>query len=74
METRDVTRSGHRAAMMSAVREPQSKPASTAFSIFRASIREMTSSAMADCSAVRGVWWDRKVVLPCPRRYGTITR
>ncbi|MNL41861.1 hypothetical protein D3C87_1642880 [compost metagenome] len=63
-ETSATQRSGHSAAMMSAVRAPQSKPAMTARSIFNASISAMMSAAMAACWPLRGVSDDRKRVDP----------
>src|SRR6202012_2372825 len=48
-------RSGQSAAMMLAVRAPQSKPATVAFLIFSASISAMMSEAMAACCPLRGV-------------------
>ena len=50
--------------MMSAVRAPQSKPATTAFSIRSASIRAMMSTAMTACWPLRGVSLDRNCVAP----------
>ena len=47
-----MQRSGHSAAMMSAVRAPQSKPPMVAFSILRASIKAMTSTAIDRLLAV----------------------
>lgn len=73
-ETSALTRSGHSAAMMSPVRDPQSNPASTARRILSASIRARMSRAKAAWSTLRGVAADRNVVLPWPRKYGTITR
>jgi hypothetical protein len=58
---------------MFAVRAPQSKPAMMALSIWRASMKAMTSTARAACSPLRNVSSDRKVVAPKPRRYGTVT-
>ncbi len=46
--------------MMSAVRDPQSKPPNTAFSILRASIRAMMSRAITDCCALRKVLGEEK--------------
>jgi len=43
-------------------------------SILRASIKATMSRANAAWSAFRGVPLDRKVVVPYPRKYGTITR
>jgi hypothetical protein len=60
--------------MMSAVREPQSYPAKTARLIRSASSSAITSRATTDCWALRNVDADRNVVVPWPRRYGTITR
>jgi hypothetical protein len=45
-----------------------------AFSIWRASIRAMISSATTDCWPFRNVLLERKRVVPYPRRYGTTTR
>ena len=50
--------------MMLAVRAPQSKPPTTAFSIFSASISAMMSTASADCWPLRKVSLDRKRVVP----------
>ena len=55
-----MTRCGQIAATMPAVRAPQSKPATTALSIFSASIRAMTSVASAPCWPLRGVSAERK--------------
>ena len=60
--------------MTAAVRAPQSKPAMVAVWILSASMRAMMSCATADCWALRMVVLERKVVVPEPRRYGTITR
>ena len=56
------------AATMSALRAPQSNPATTAVSIPRASIRAIVSSASAACSPLRTVSPERKRVVPKPRR------
>ncbi len=50
--------------MMSAVRAPQSKPASTAVWIFSASISAMVSTATADGWPLRTVSLERKRVGP----------
>jgi hypothetical protein len=52
------------AAMIPAVREPQSKPATIAFWILSASIKAMASTAIAACSPFRIVSSDRKRVVP----------
>ncbi len=51
--TTALQRSGHSAAMMSAVRAPQSNPPMTAFWIFSASISAMMSRATTDCCPLR---------------------
>jgi hypothetical protein len=62
------------AARMTAVRAPQSKPATIALSISSASSSAIASIAMAACWPFRNVSSDVKRVVPYPRRYGTITR
>ena len=59
-----VQRSGQSAATMSAVRAPQSKPATIALSISSASMKAITSRASAACSPLRNVSSDRKRVVP----------
>jgi hypothetical protein len=54
-ETIALQRSGQSAAMMLAVRAPQSKPAMVAFSILRASINAMISRATTDYCPLRTV-------------------
>ena len=57
-----LQRCGHSAAMMFAVRAPQSQPARIALSIARASIRAMMSIATTACWAFRRFPPDRKRV------------
>src|SRR5215475_4368679 len=52
------------AAMILAVRAPQSKPASIALSILRASMKAMVSTATADGWPLRNVSSERKRVVP----------
>ena len=59
-----VQRSGHRIAMMSAVRPPQSKPPMVAFSILSASISAITSTATAEGWPFRSVCPERNRVEP----------
>ena len=49
---------------MSAVRAPQSKPATTAVSMPSASIKAIVSTASAACSPLRTVSSERKRVVP----------
>ena len=63
-ETIALQRSGQSAAMMSAVRAPQSKPAMIDFWMFRASIKARMSSATTDGWPLRKVSLERKLVVP----------
>jgi hypothetical protein len=58
-----LQRSGQSAATMSAVRAPQSKPATIALSIPSASIKAIVSTARADCRPLRSVSSERKRVV-----------
>ena len=67
-------RSGHSAAMTFAVRAPQSKPATIAWSTPSASSSAIASTASTACCPLRTASPERNRVGPYPRRYGTITR
>ena len=56
-----IQRAGQSAAIMSALRAPQSKPARITLSIFSASMKLMTSTATTDgCPRLRGRMWQRE--------------
>jgi len=64
VDTIALQRSGQRAAMMLAVRAPQSKPPRIALSILSAFMKSIVSTASADGCPFRTVAFDRKRVVP----------